>query len=400
MDILQVLYFYTPYTSGLTIYAERLSRELVRRGHRVTVMTSLHDPSMPRDEMTAEGVRIVRVPIATNLDRAVLMPGFLPTGVRLLRDHDVLHLHLPMAEAAGFSAIGRAMRKRVVVTHHADLELDGSLIKRLAPKVGRWSSIAAGRLAHRTIANTQDQASISPTVTRVGTRVSIIPPPIVIPQPSPDARDRFRAERNLGNGPVVGYVGRFTSEKGLDILMQTIPTILASFPNATFALAGPNRDGRTNLPLNGPWDEWIRRYQQHVRVLGLLSDQELADFYAACNVLALPSTNGTETFGMVQVEAMLCGTPTVSSDLPGVREPVRMTGMGRTAKAGDVADLANALLDVLSHPEHFTRPADEISQRFSLARTVDAYEHVYRGEDAGAHQPATSASVDSHAGAK
>jgi len=318
----------------------------------------------------------------------------------LLREHDVLHLHLPMAEAAGFAALGRAMRKRVIVTHHADLELDGSLLKRLAPKVGRWSSIASGRLAHRTIANTRDQASISPTVTRVGTRVSIIPPPIVIPRPSPDARDRFRAGRNLGTGPVVGYVGRFTSEKGLDILMQTIPTILASFPNATFALAGPNRDARSNLPLSGPWDDWIARYQDHVRVLGLLSDQDLADFYAACDVLALPSTNGTETFGMVQVEAMLCGTPSVSSDLPGVREPVRVTGMGRTAQAGDVADLANALLDVISHPDQFARPATEIAQRFSLERTVDAYEHVYRGDDVSPMQPATLASADSRTGVK
>ncbi|MGI8484764.1 MAG: glycosyltransferase family 4 protein [Thermomicrobiales bacterium] len=381
MDILQVLYFYTPYKSGLTIYAERLSAELVKRGHRVTVLTSWHDRSLPRVEITESGVRVVRVPIAANLDRAVIMPGFLPTAARLLPKHDVLHLHLPMVEAAGLAALGRAFRKRVIVTHHADLELDGSLLTRLAPKVGRWSSIGSGRLAHRTIANTQDQASISPTVTRVGKNVSIIPPPIVIPIPSADAREHFREERDLGTGPVIGYVGRFTSEKGLDILMQTIPMVLARFPNAIFALAGPNRDARTDLPLSGSWDEWIHRYQDHVRVLGILTDQELADFYAALDVLALPSTNGTETFGMVQVEAMLCGTPSVSSDLPGVREPVRMTRMGRTSKAGNMEDLAAALVDVLSRPEHFARPATEIAQRFSLAQTVDAYERVYRGED-------------------
>jgi len=381
LDILQVLYFYTPYKSGLTIYAERLSAELVKRGHRVTVLTSWHDTSLPREQATEDGVHVVRVPIAANLDRAVIMPGFLPTAAKLVPKHDVLHLHLPMAEAGGLAALGRAFRKRVIVTHHADLELDGSVLNRLAPKVGRWSSIVSGRLAHRTIANTQDQASISPTVTRVGNNVSIIPPPIVVPIPSPDARARFREERNLGAGPVIGYVGRFTSEKGLDILMQTIPAVLATFPNAIFALAGPNRDARTNLPLSGPWDAWIERYQDHARVLGVLSDQELADFYAALDVLALPSTNGTETFGMVQVEAMLCGTPSVSSDLPGVREPVRLTGMGRTSKAGNMEDLAAALIDVLSRPEHFARPAAEIEQRFSLARTVDAYERVYRGED-------------------
>ena len=103
MKILQTLYFYTPYTSGLTIYCERLSRELVRRGHEVTVLTSWHDRSLPRENVTADGVRVVRVPIAANLSRAVIMPKLLPTAAKLIREHDVVHMHLPMAEAGGIA---------------------------------------------------------------------------------------------------------------------------------------------------------------------------------------------------------------------------------------------------------------------------------------------------------
>jgi hypothetical protein len=73
VKILQILYFYSPYTSGVTIYAERMSRELIARGHEVTVIASRHEPDQPLDE-TVSGVRIVRVPAKAGFDRAVIMP--------------------------------------------------------------------------------------------------------------------------------------------------------------------------------------------------------------------------------------------------------------------------------------------------------------------------------------
>lgn len=69
----------------------------------------------------------------------------------------------------------------------------------------------------------------------------------------------------------------------------------------------------------------------HWEFLGLLSQDQMPAFFAACNLLVVPSLNSTESFGLVQVEAMLCGTPAIASDLPGVRQPPRMTGMGRSS---------------------------------------------------------------------
>jgi glycosyltransferase involved in cell wall biosynthesis len=100
--------------------------------------------------------------------------------------------------------------------------------------------------------------------------------------------------------------------------------------------------------------------------------QALADFYAACDVLALPSES--ECFALVQAEAMLCGTPVVASDIPGCRVPVRVTGMGRLFPCGDAAALAAALDEVLAAPAQFQKPGERIAQAFALASTVDAYE--------------------------
>jgi glycosyltransferase involved in cell wall biosynthesis len=97
-------------------------------------------------------------------------------------------------------------------------------------------------------------------------------------------------------------------------------------------------------------------------------------------VLTLPSVNYTETFGLVQVEAMLCGTPVVAADLPGVREPTRVTGMGMTVTPRDEPGLAKALIEVISNREKYVRPREEIAARFSVEATVDAYEQIYAGK--------------------
>ena len=68
MKILTVLTYYRPHTSGLTIYAERLARAFVQRGHQVTVMTTQYDPSLPREE-NMDGVKIIRVPVMFRLEQ-------------------------------------------------------------------------------------------------------------------------------------------------------------------------------------------------------------------------------------------------------------------------------------------------------------------------------------------
>ncbi|MBA2558119.1 MAG: glycosyltransferase family 4 protein [Chloroflexi bacterium] len=392
MKILQILYFYTPHCSGLTIYAERLGRELVARGHEVTILTSRFSDELPERE-NADGMRVVRVPTRAGFSRAVIMPGFLPEAARLMREHDVVHLHLPMAEATVLSMLGRAFRCRVIVTHHSDLVLDGTPLDRLAAGVALWSGVGAARVANRLVTYTHDRAAVSPTVTRAGTRVSVVPPPVTVSATSPERGRVFRDRHGFGNGPVVGFAGRFAVEKGIDVLLQTRFALRERWPDVMFALAGPYAgiDGEERI---GPWQQALRDAGPAALRLGVLGGQELSDFYAACDVLVLPSVNWTETFGLVQVEAMLCGTPVVASDLPGVREPVLLTGMGRIAPPGDVAALGEAITAVLADLSRYRRSPAEIEARFSLPVTVSAYERLYRGETVELHRPGPCSAAD------
>lgn len=380
MRILQVLYYYEPYTSGLTIYAARIAREMVQRGHEVQVVCARHEAGLPRHEVTPEGIEITRLKVAARLDRAVILPTLIPHVLRQLDDVDVVHLHLPMAETALLVLACRLRKKRVVVTHHADLVLNGSPLTRLAATVARVSSIIGGRFANVFVTNTAARAKVSPVSKFMRRNLRVIPPPIAfVPVPT-DARKAFRDERGWGHQPVIGFVGRLASEKGIESLLQAIPLLRMRYPNAIVALAGPNIDPRTGEHRAGPWDVWLERYGYAVDQLGELSDDDLGRFYAAIDVLVLPSIDWTESFGMVQIEAMLHGTPVVASDLPGVSDPVKVTGGGLLARPGDANALAIAISEVLSVPERYRPNEVALREHYSLESVADSWEDVYRGD--------------------
>ena len=84
MKIVEVLTYYRPHISGLTIYVERLSKALACQGHEVTVLTSQYNKQLPLNEMM-DGVRIKRVPVAFRVSKGVIMPMFGPTAWKCFR---------------------------------------------------------------------------------------------------------------------------------------------------------------------------------------------------------------------------------------------------------------------------------------------------------------------------
>ena len=78
------------------------------------------------------------------------------------------------------------------------------------------------------------------------------------------------------------------------------------------------------------------------------------------------------------MESLSCGTPVVASDLPGVRQPVKMTGMGRVVPPADAHALAEGISEVLSHPEQFKGDVDAVIDTYSPQHTAQAYEVVFK----------------------
>jgi glycosyltransferase involved in cell wall biosynthesis len=121
----------------------------------------------------------------------------------------------------------------------------------------------------------------------------------------------------------------------------------------------------------------IEQQRERYTFAGTLDLADMAVFFRNCDVHVLPSINNTETFGMVQVEAALCGTPTVASALPGVRVVSQMTGMGLTVPPRDARALADAICEILAHREQYVRPRAPIAEQFSPMTAAERYEELF-----------------------
>jgi len=377
VKIFIALTYYRPHISGLTIYVERLARVLAARGHEVQVLTSRYDPALPLFEVR-DGVKIRRVPVLMRVSKGVIMPTIGLWATRLAQWADVLWLHLPQFDAAGIGLRGRLFGKPVVLTYHCDIRLPPGLLNRAANVVVHLMDHIAARTADVIVAYTEDYARHSPYLSRYMSKVRVIPPPVEMPPPDPDRVAAFRRQWHLDGQVTIGMVARLAAEKGVEYLLEALPRILAVYPNARVLFAGPYRNVVGEAAYARRLQPLFERYRDHWSFVGVLDPAETAAFFASCDVTVLPSINATESFGLVQVESMLCGTPVVASDLPGVRVPVATTGMGRTVRPRDGQALAGAILEVLSRREAYIRPREEIERHFSTGRAADAYEVLFR----------------------
>ena len=379
MKILTVLTYYRPHTSGLTIYAERLARAFVKRGHQVTVMTMQYDPSLPREEVI-DGVKIIRVPVAARVSKGVIAPAFGWVATKLVAQHDVVQLHLPQFDAPGVALRGRLFGKPAVLTYHCDLLLPPGFFNRFVNFVVNLMNNAAGIFSNHIVTYTQDYADNSPYLSRYASKLTPILPPVEMPSPLLGAVEAFAHEHHVKERhPVIGMVTRFASEKGVEFLLDALPTILQKYPKAQVLYAGQHQNVMGEQAYFDRLIPKIREYEStgHWKFLGNLDPIQLAALYPNLDVLTVPSLNSTEAFGLVQIEAMLNGVPCVPSALPGVRQPVTMHGMGRVARIGDAADLAESILTVLNEPQKFKGDIESIKKSYDPDSVAQEYEKLF-----------------------
>lgn len=379
MRILTVLTYYRPHTSGLTIYTERIAKAFARRGHQVTVLTMQYEKSLPSEEVV-DGVRIVRVPVAFRISKGVIAPTYGFYATRLVREHDVLQIHLPQFDAPGVALRGRLMGKPTVLVYHCDLKLPSGLFNYVVNKVVFVMNHLAARLANRIVTYTQDYADHSPYLSRYAYKTRIIPPPVELPPSPPGAKENFaRNHRLTERHPVIGMAARMASEKGVEVLLDAFPRILEKYPQAKILFAGQYEDVLGEQEYFQKLMPAIKRYQSQNQweFLGVLSPSEMAAFYPNLDVLVVPSLNSTEAFGLVQIEAMMNGTPSCASALPGVRQPVLTTGMGKVAPIGDSAALAQAILEIVDNPNIFSGNPPAIAKRYDPDTIASEYETLF-----------------------
>ena len=270
--------------------------------------------------------------------------------------------------------------KPTVLTYHCDLFLPPGLFNRVVNLVVKWQNNMAALLSNQIVTYTQDYAAHSSYLSRYRFKLQAILPPVELPTADGYTIQSFaESHQRADRKPVIGMAARFAAEKGVEVLLDALPSILKKYPNAQVLFAGQYQNVMGERAYFDRLMPRIREYESagHWTFLGNLNPVQMSAFYPNLDVLVVPSLNSTEAFGLVQIEAMMNRVPCVPSALPGVRIPVQMHGMGRVSKIGDSVSLAESILEVLDEPDRFRGDIESIKRAYDPGAIAVEYEKLF-----------------------
>ena len=255
-------------------------------------------------------------------------------------DIDVIHAHWLVPQGVVGALLSKVTGRPVVVTAHgADVYgANGGIKNRLK----RW----ALRRTARVTAVSQDLATAIDRLMGEDTPVEVISMGVDTERFRPATRPS-ELRRNLGDGPIILFVGRLAEKKGVRYLLEAMPDVLTEAPGASLVIVG---DG----PLRAELEAQGRALSivDMVRFEGAKRPDELPAYYHAADVFAGPSIvaegGDTESFGLVFAEAMACGCPVIASDVGGISDLVKDGETGLLVAQKDPGALALAICRVLA----------------------------------------------------
>lgn len=363
--ILIILNYYYPYISGVSEYARVLAEELVKKGHTVYVLTSNHAELKPFEIIG--GVNVIRAPIICKVSKGTVSPMFILKAVKLSRNADVVNLHLPMIES-GLISLGVA-KKKIITTYHCDINMPSTFFNKIIVKCMDFSNNICLKRSRRIVVQTIDYAKHSRVARFYQKKFEEAATPI---------KDYNRVEvphKDMGK-KVIGFCGRLVEEKGLGVLLSAFRMLCESEHDLELLIGG-DYENVAGGSIYYQLKEYIDAHHlKNVSFLGRIPEDRMQEFYSSLDVFVLPSINSLEAFGMVQAEAMFCGTPVVSTDLYGVRTVVGKTGMGIVVKKNNAEDLARAIKLVLQHPERYRKSKEFVKEYFGTEKCVAVYEKL------------------------
>ena len=358
------LQYYRPHVSGLTNAAADLAEYAARRDFDVHVHCVAQNGQAGQTQLNGVTVHAYRRSFA--LGRGVFSIALIRAVWKMRHRSGIAHAHMPYPESFLLAWILGA-NWQLLATYQCDAPRTGGAANLIAWALDR-SQTAFIRRAAFTVASSEDYARSSRLATAMERAGGF-----AIPPPSVD-RAGGHATFALPGKRYLGFLGRPTSEKGIDMLMDA----LSFLPDdVALLMAGPTADLSEKATFDQRTFAELTRAGR-IRSLGFLDERQIADFYASLSVFVLPSTNSFEAFGIVQVEAISAGTPVVASDLPGVRTIVESTGFGEIAAIGDPEDLAGRIMAALNPSYDADRARTVLETKYLSPVPEDEYLALYR----------------------
>lgn len=356
-NVLQVTPSYPPVVGGIENHVSTLVRRLPEFGYDATVLTPEREPCA--DDRDA----VYRERPVFALKKSVFAPGVVSRLLTL--DYDVVHVHAPFHFGLEFATVASvARRKPLVVTAHMYDARDSFLYQLYESQVYDRCLDAADRI----VPTTADYVAGIDVFERNSERVTPVPLGVDTDQYSPvtDSRERLGYDPDERVLLFVGAMERHHFYKAVPLL---IDAVAASDDVDRLVLAGSG-DRVPALKAKA------RRagVADRVEFPGYVPDWELPLYYSAADLFVLPSKpDRGEAFGIVLLEAMACGTPVLTTDIPGVR-----TVVGESAGVVVPPGRRDALRDGIRRGlERSFSPREYVCRHYSLPTVVEQIADLY-----------------------
>jgi D-inositol-3-phosphate glycosyltransferase len=360
-------------TGGMSVYIRELARWLGAAGHRIDIFT--YAPGQRREITLYPGVRLIHL----NGKRGNIAKEQLPNhlqqvfdaleGYRLSQDrtYDLVHSHYWLSGMVGAMAQTRWNCPHLTMFHTL------GALKNKTDSVENESDhriVRERKLVHSVdgivVPARKELDNLLLDYYAPSDKISVIPCGVNLEQFQPLDRTAARAAIGLAqDDPVALYVGRFAPLKGLNLLLAAVARLKKRLPNLKLLVAGgdgPRSTGTLDL---------LEQSRQlgitaQVSFVGRVEHDDLPNYYNAADLLVVPSHY--ESFGLVVLEALACGTPVAATRF-GAAETVLQPGLNGTIIAGpDAGSVAEAM------HRQLTRPSQERLSGSRIRKTVTAYD--------------------------
>ncbi|HVA96860.1 MAG TPA: glycosyltransferase family 4 protein [Candidatus Acidoferrales bacterium] len=334
--VLLVTDFFYPHWTGIAKSVFSLTKAL-QDVFAITVLTVRFDKNLKQKEKV-DDISIIRSDYLLTVSRSKYSFMIIVDFLRLVGKTDCVLINSPSANIVVFSILTKIFGKRLIIFHQGDLILPHGFHNRIIEKIFDFSCYVSFSLADKVATYTSDYAKHSRVIKPFLTKFTPVLLPISIEKKEQrilPVIEKFTRQNKI----VFGFAGRFVEEKGFDILFRAIPLVMEQLPNAHFVIAGQEMQYEDFFGKNKALFESVKN---HLTFLGLLNGKELQQFYSGIDCIVVPSRS--DCFNLVQAEAMLCGTPAIVSDIPGLRYLVKESGFGMTFKSESSESLAEAIV--------------------------------------------------------
>lgn len=344
-------------TGGMNVYVRELSRQLGRLGAKVDVFTRYRNCDHPCEVELGEGSRLVHLgagerPELSKYDLYDYLPEFAGNVVNYQQEHglsyDIIHSHYWLSGWVG-ELLKACWNVPHLTTFHTLGRLKGmNPVLEPEPELRLSTEERVIRQADRILALTQtEKTQLCEILDAEARKIAVIPGGIDTAIFHPQHRANSRKELGLDAAErMVLYVGRMEPLKGVDILVNALAQMAGVDRLRCIAVGGnANDDGEVAGLKNLAETTGVA---SRMTFFGPVEHEQLPLYYSAADVTAVPSRY--ESFGLVALESLACGTPVVASDVGGLPTLVRHDRNGLLVSLFEPGAFAASLSRVLLDP--------------------------------------------------